>query len=129
MRTLGLLLGLAFGAVILAACSDSNKPTDRPATTASVAATSSASASTPKQNFNNPAELAAALKVQWSKETSDPSHAHYREGVTVTKVVCGPDPRPHVSACVVSYSKGDPFRQAYLVSDDGQSFEGVESYG
>lgn len=83
----------------------------------------------PAHDYNVPAVLAAAVKVQWQKETADPSNAHYKQGVTVTKVVCAPSKQPKVFDCAIKYSRGEPYRQFYLVSADGQSFEGVESPG
>lgn len=124
MRQLVPAIFVAVSVAGLAACGISLVPTDSPAEPVSVSATSSGPAPI---NYNNPNELEAALRVQWTREMADPKHAHYAPGVRVKSILCTRDVQPRTLKCRMTPSEGDPNTDVYLVSKDGHSFTGVGS--
>jgi hypothetical protein len=76
-------------------------------------------------DYNNPSDLEAALRVQWTREMGDPKNAHYAPGVKVKSILCSRDVQPHTLRCRITPTRGEPKTNLYLASDDGHSFTGV----
>jgi hypothetical protein len=76
-------------------------------------------------DYNNPAELEAALRIQWNREMTDPAHAHYAPGVRVKDVLCTRDVAPHSLRCRMTPTKGTPNVNLYRASKDGHRFVAV----
>ena len=76
-------------------------------------------------DYNNPAELEAALRIQWNREMADPKHAHYAPGVRVKDVLCTRDVAPHSLRCRMTPTKGAPSTNLYRASKDGHRFVAV----
>jgi hypothetical protein len=109
-------------AACLTACGNSLAPTDVPPGPVAVSATRTGPAPI---DYNNPSDLEAALRVQWTREMGDPKNAHYAPGVKVKSILCSRDVQPHTLRCRITPTRGEPKTNLYLASDDGHSFTGV----
>jgi hypothetical protein len=74
-----------------------------------------------KSNFDNPAVLAASIKMQLQKRISDPSSQFYRPGLKVTSVVCTPI-RTNTDRCVDHFSNGLTVTEIAVISAGGNRY-------
>lgn len=74
-----------------------------------------------KSNFNNPAVVAASIKVQLQKRISDPSSTFYSPGLKVTSVVCTPI-GSNTDRCVDHFSNGQTASEIAVISANGAGY-------
>ena len=77
--------------------------------------------STPADNFNDPAKVAAVIKSQADQKLADPSSSAYQPGVTVTSVTCTKSGN-NTDSCLIRLSNGAAGTTIATISDGGTKF-------